>query len=110
MKKFIAIVVSLLLFTSLANAQDWALKEQSAYYKIQAPVYGFYGANDNRVNATIDDTKKMMIKAGITYEAVNYDGVGHAFMHAGMEPDATDVEKKAYCDAFDRLIDLIRKL
>jgi carboxymethylenebutenolidase len=56
--------------------------------KIQCPVYGFYGENDARINATIDDSTKMMKELGKTYEPVIYKGAGHGFMRAGEDPTA----------------------
>src|ERR1051326_7514965 len=37
---------------------------------ISAPVYGFYGGNDERINATIPKTREMMKKAGKSYDPV----------------------------------------
>jgi len=34
--------------------------------QIKAPVYGFYGGNDNRVTSTVDPTKEKMKAAGKT--------------------------------------------
>ena len=70
--------------------------------KISAPVYGFYGENDNRVNATIDKTKAAMKDAGKTYEPVIYDGAGHGFMRAGETPDASAANKAARDAAWTR--------
>ena len=69
---------------------------------VSAPVYGFYGENDNRVNATIDKTKSAMKSAGKTYEPVIYDGAGHGFMRAGAAPDASAVNKAARDAAWAR--------
>lgn len=76
---------------------------------IACPVYGFYGGNDNRVNATIEDAKKAMSDAGKTYEPVIYDGAGHGFMRAGDDPAGTAENKKAKEDATRRLVELIKK-
>src|SRR5947207_4866688 len=48
-----------------------------AIAKIKCPVYGFYGGNDNRVNATIPKSEELMKAAGKTYEPVIYPGAGH---------------------------------
>lgn len=56
---------------------------------IDAPVYGFYGGNDERVNATIEPTRSLMQKHGKTFEPVIYPGAGHAYMRSGEEPSAT---------------------
>ena len=44
--------------------------------KIQCPVYGFYGGNDNRVSSTIPASERLMKAAGKTYEPVTYEGAG----------------------------------
>src|SRR5580698_8543771 len=58
---------------------------------INAPVYGFYGENDARVDATIPKATEDMKAAGKFYEPVTYAGAGHGFMRAGQAPppDAT---------------------
>lgn len=70
---------------------------------IQAPVYGFYGGNDARINATVPPTQEQMKAAGKTFEAVTYEGAAHGFMRAGAQPDATDANKKARAAAWVRL-------
>jgi len=62
--------------------------------RIKAPVYGFYGGNDARINATIPETSEAMKAAGKTYEPVTYDGAGHGFMRAGETPDDTNPANK----------------
>jgi len=76
---------------------------------IEAPVYGFYGGDDARVNATIDKTAELMKAAGKTYEPVIYEGAGHAFMRLGELPDATPANKKAHDEAWARWLGLLRK-
>jgi carboxymethylenebutenolidase len=51
-----------------------------------------------------------MRAAGKTYEPVIYDGAGHGFMRAGEAPDATDANKRARDQAFQRLLDLLKKI
>src|SRR5580692_2766249 len=57
---------------------------------VTAPVYGFYGGNDARVDATIPDSEAKMKAAGKKYEPVTYDGAGHGFMRAGEDPGDTN--------------------
>jgi carboxymethylenebutenolidase len=81
--------------------------------RITAPVYGFYAGNDMRVNATIDQTTKLMKDAGKTYEPVIYnEGSGHGFMRAGdpANPDATVPNKTARDAAWKRLLELLKKV
>ena len=58
-------------------------------------MYGFYGGNDARINASIPATKEQMKALGKTYEPVIYEGAGHGFLRAGEEPGATEANRKA---------------
>ncbi len=78
--------------------------------KISAPIYGFYGESDNRINATIDETKAAADAANVTYEPVIYEGVGHAFLRRGMAEDANDAQKAATKAAWERWVSLLRRL
>jgi carboxymethylenebutenolidase len=83
--------------------------EKDAMAHIKATVYGFYGGNDARIDATLPDTISSMKAAGKTYEPVTYEGAGHGFMRAGEAPDASDANKKARTDAWARWKSLLRK-
>ena len=76
--------------------------------EVKAPVHGFYGENDRRINDTIAATEAAMKKLDKKYEPVVYPGVGHAFLRMGDEPDATDAVKKACTDAWERLLKVLR--
>jgi len=76
-------------------------ESKEAIAKIKAPVYGFYGGNDARVNATIPKSQELMKEAGKTYDPVTYEGAGHGFMRAGEDPTATDANKEANKKARD---------
>ena len=78
--------------------------------KISAPVYGFYGESDNRINATIDATKSAADAANVTYEPIIYEGVGHAFLRRGMAEDANDAQKAATKSAWERWVSLLQGL
>ena len=71
--------------------------------RITAPVYGFYGGDDQRVNATIEDTKKRMTEAGKTYEVEIYHGAGHAFMRRGDDPESDEANAGARNAAWQRI-------
>jgi carboxymethylenebutenolidase len=86
-----------------------------AMASIKAPVYGFYGENDARVDATIPKATEDMKAAGKFYEPVTYAGAGHGFMRAGQAPppDASATpqqtamyaaNKKAYEEGFARMV------
>src|SRR4051794_29290190 len=78
--------------------------------KINAPVYGFYGGNDARVDATIPKSQELTKAANKTYEPVTYEGAGHGFMRAGEAPDANAANKKARDEAWARWKELLKKI
>jgi carboxymethylenebutenolidase len=84
---------------------------ESDIARISCPVYGFYGENDNRVDATIPESRELMKKAGKTYEPVTYDGAGHGFMRAGEDPtDKNPANKKARDAAWQRIKEILKKI
>ena len=79
--------------------------------RIKAPVYGFYGGNDARIDATIPDATEKMKAAGKTYDPVTYAGAGHGFMRAGepnAQPAPSEANKNARDEAWVRLKKLIQ--
>jgi carboxymethylenebutenolidase len=88
--------------TAVENAEDAG--------KIACPVYGFYGENDARVNATIPKGEELMKAAGKKYEPVIYKGAGHGFMREGESPTGTPENKKARDDAWARWKTLLGEL
>ncbi len=82
---------------------------KDAMERIKAPVYGFYGGNDARIDATIPDTKDAMKGLGKTYDPVVYEGAGHGFMRAGEAPDANEANRKARTEALRRLEILLKQ-
>jgi carboxymethylenebutenolidase len=62
--------------------------------RIKTPVYGFYGGNDARINATLPKTIEMMKELGKKFEPVTYEGAGHGFMRAGDAPEPTAPQPK----------------
>ena len=79
--------------------------------RIQCPVYGFYGGNDARINASIPRATEQMKKAGKTYDPVTYEGAGHGFMRAGEDPaDKNPANKKARDEAWERWKGLLKKI
>jgi len=77
---------------------------------ISCPVYGFYGGNDQRITVTVPKMVEAMKAAGKQYDPVIYDGAGHGFMRAGEAPDASDANKKARDAAFQRWLELLKKI
>jgi carboxymethylenebutenolidase len=84
--------------------------EASKVANISCPVYGFYGENDERVNATIPKAEELMKAAGKKYEPVIYKGAGHGFMREGESPTASEANKKARNDAWARWKTLLKQL
>ena len=77
---------------------------------IKAPVYGFYGGDDARITATVPKTAEDMKAAGKTFDQVTYEGAGHGFMRSGMAPEASEANKKAREQAWERWLKLLKGL
>jgi carboxymethylenebutenolidase len=71
--------------------------------KIKAPIFGFYGSNDARINAGLPAAGEGMKAAGKFFEPVTYEGAGHGFMRAGEDPAGSPENKKAREDAWKRI-------
>lgn len=76
--------------------------------RIVAPVYGFYGENDQRINAGIAPTEKLMKDEKKTYDYKIYAGAGHAYMRLGDDPAGTPENKKARDDSWRRLLEILK--
>jgi carboxymethylenebutenolidase len=85
--------------TSPANAADLG--------KIKAPVLGLYGADDARVNATIEPASAEMKKLGKTYEFELYEGAGHGFLRA--QGDRGGANYRASEKAWARVLAFLEK-
>jgi carboxymethylenebutenolidase len=83
--------------------------DKDAMARINAPVYGFFAGNDARIGAMLPGAIANMKAAGKTFEPVTYDGAGHGFMRAGEAPDASDANKKARTEAWERWKSLLSK-
>ena len=84
--------------------------DKEAFARIKAPVYGFYGGNDERVNATIAPAEDAMKAMGKKYEPVKYEGAGHGFMRQGEDPSGSEADKKARAAAWERWKALLAKV
>lgn len=84
-----------------------APKEEEALARIECPVYGFYGESDARINASIPATTEAMKKLGKIFDPVVYAGAGHGFMRAGEAADASEANRKARREAWERLKKLL---
>ncbi len=81
--------------------------DADALARIKTPVYGYYGGDDNRVNATIERTENQLKQANIPFDYEIYEGAGHAFMKSGHQPDASVENKAAHDKAWKRLLELL---
>ena len=79
-------------------------------HKIKVPVYGFYGGDDQRVNATIEATEAIMKDGGKTYAYEIYAGAGHAYMRRGDDPESDEANKKARDDSWERIKLILKKV
>lgn len=70
---------------------------------ISAPIFGFYGENDQRINATIPKTEEQMQQYDKVYEYEIYAGAGHAFMRRGDDPEGSPENKKARDESWERI-------
>jgi carboxymethylenebutenolidase len=89
-----------------------ALDDPAKIAKIPCPVYGFYGENDERVNATIPKAEELIKAAGKKYEPVIYKGAGHGFMRSGEKdnPNFREADGKAHDEAWARWKKLLKQL
>jgi carboxymethylenebutenolidase len=84
--------------------------DASAYANISAPVFGFYGGADERVNATIPASEEAMKAAGKSFEYKIYDGAGHAFMSRGEDPNGEQANIEARKAALERMKEILSDL
>lgn len=79
---------------------------------IGCPLYGFYGEQDERVNAGIPKLQELMKAAGKTYDPVIFKGAGHGFMRSGEpnDPQVREGDRKARDEAWARWRTLLKQL
>jgi carboxymethylenebutenolidase len=82
---------------------------EEAVARIACPVYGFYGGQDERINAAIPQIAGWMEKAGKVYEPVIYEGAGHGFMRSGEGTGAGAADQKARALGWSRWLGLLEK-
>lgn len=81
--------------------------QETALANVQAPVLGFYGGADARINATVPPTQAAMTKLGKKYEVHTFDGAGHGFM--GSQAGADGANLKAAQQAWPMLVQFFTK-
>lgn len=85
---------------------------------IKAPIYGFFAANDNRINAGLPKAGEFLKAKGVTYDFITYETGGHGFMRDGEDPttppngreEARKGNMKAREEAWKRWKDLLKKI
>jgi carboxymethylenebutenolidase len=106
-------------FRFATNSKDFAAalvfygdapSNEADYARISVPVHGFYGGNDARINAGIPKAEELMKKAGKSFDYVIYEGAGHGYMRSGQAPDASDANKKAREESWQRIKAILAKI
>ena len=80
-----------------------ASPDQASIARIKGSVFGFYAANDPRVDATVPPAQAAAKAADVVFEAVTYDGVGPGFMESGDAPEAKPADKLTRGYAMERM-------
>ena len=75
--------------------------------KVKAPVAGFYGGNDARVNNTIKPAEDKMKQLNKPYTPHVYDGAGHGFLR--QQDGQNGANKKATEQAWPETIKFLRE-
>lgn len=75
--------------------------------RVVAPVVGFYGSDDARVNATIPPAQAEMKRLGKFYEVNIYEGAGHGFLRQQEERDGANL--RASQQAWPRTVAFLRE-
>ncbi len=70
--------------------------DTAAMDKIQAPVLGIYGENDERINAALPGVTAAMQSKGKTFTSEVYPGTGHGFLKPGRQGYDTPEREKAW--------------
>ncbi|SRR6266545_2768688 len=81
--------------------------KEKALERIQCPVLGFYGGDDNRVTSTVSKTDKAMKDLGKPYTHHTYEGAGHGFLR--QQSGKGGASKKAAEQAWAETIQFFKK-
>jgi carboxymethylenebutenolidase len=80
--------------------------ENAELAAIKAPVLGFYGGDDARVDATVPPAEAEMKRLGKSYETHTYDGAGHGFLRD--QEGREGANAKAAADAWPRTVAFLK--
>ena len=81
--------------------------DPSDFERINAPVLGLYGGDDERVNATVPPAEEAMRQSGGSYTPVFYEGAGHGFLRA--QDDREGANMRATEQAWPRTVAFFRE-
>lgn len=81
--------------------------KDDALANVKAPIMGFYGGNDNRVNSTIKPAEEALKKAGKEYTPHVYEGAGHGFLR--QQDGQNGANMKATQQAWPETVKFIRE-
>lgn len=90
------------------QGQPFAVNKE-AIAQISAPVYGFYGENDMRIDATVPGTGDAMKELKKMFDPVTYAGAGHGFMRSGDAPEPVAPVAKGDKEADDKAAEKYQK-
>jgi carboxymethylenebutenolidase len=79
----------------------------SGYSRIGAPIIGFYGGDDERVNATIAPAAAELKRLGKVFEHEIYEGAGHGFV--GSQADRDGANFRATEKAWPRAVSFLKR-
>lgn len=87
-----------------------ATNDEERIQAIETPVYGFYGGNDQRINATIPETEELMAKHDKFFEYNIYAGAGHGYMRTGDDPEGSEENVTARNQSWDWIKEILETL
>lgn len=79
----------------------------AGYARIRAPIIGFYGADDARVNETIGPAAAELTRMGKVFEHEIYEGAGHGFV--GSQADRHGANFRATERAWPRAVSFLKR-
>lgn len=87
-----------------------ATNEVERVQSINTPVYGFYGGNDQRINATIAGTESLMEQYDKGFEYRIYEGAGHGYMRTGDDPEGPEADVTARNQSWEWIREILGNL
>ncbi|HMO85124.1 MAG TPA: alpha/beta fold hydrolase [Lacipirellulaceae bacterium] len=84
--------------------------DEATLARIDVPVFGFYGENDQRITGQLPRVSAAMERLGKWFEPVVYQGAVHGFLRAGEQPCARAADRDAAEAARARVLEILRSL